>query len=259
MRFNKRIGRIKRMFRWGVENEMVQAGVTQALSAVAGLAAGRSDARESLPVKPVPEAFVDAIKSKVSPQVWAMIELQRYTGMRPGEVTTMRGCDIDTSGKVWVYTPPQHKTSWRGHERKIYLGPRAQAVLRLWLRTDTHTFLFQPREAVAARRDALRKTRKTPLSCGNRAGTNCKSKPKKAPGLLYTPRSYYQAIRTACINAQVPHWHPHQLRHNAATFLRREFGLDASRVVLGHRSPKITEQYAELDWTKAADVMAKVG
>ena len=34
----------------------------------------------------------------------------------------------------------------------------------------------------------------------------------------------------------IPHWHPNQLRHNAATRLRREFGLDMARAVLGHSS-----------------------
>ena len=55
------------------------------------------------------------------------------------------------------------------------------------------------------------------------------------------------------------HWHPHQLRHNAATKLRKEFGIDAARVVLGHRSAAVTEIYAELDHTKAAEIMGRIG
>jgi integrase len=57
----------------------------------------------------------------------------------------------------------------------------------------------------------------------------------------------------------IPKWHPHQLRHNAATRLRREFGLDVARPVLGHSSPVITEVYAELDQTKASEAMARIG
>ncbi len=53
--------------------------------------------------------------------------------------------------------------------------------------------------------------------------------------------------------------HPHQLRHNAATELRKEFGLEAARVILGHRSAAITEVYAEMDRQKAIDAMMKVG
>ena len=54
-------------------------------------------------------------------------------------------------------------------------------------------------------------------------------------------------------------WSPNQLRHSAATFLRKEFGIEAARVILGHRSAAVTEVYAEPDHKKAADIMAKVG
>jgi len=256
---NKRIGRIKRMFRWGVENELVSPIVRDALQAVSGLARGRSSARESEPVRPVPQAFVDAVKPFVSGQVWTVIQLQTFTGMRPGEVLAMRTCDLDVSGSVWVYSLAEHKNAWRGHERKIHLGPRAQSVLKPWLRTDLQAFLFQPREAMAALRAERARARKTPRSCGNIPGSNRKRKPEKSPGERYTPRSYHQAIRVACRKAGVEAWHPHQLRHNAATWLRKEFGIDVARVVLGHRSPRITETCAELDHAKAAEVMARVG
>ena len=54
-------------------------------------------------------------------------------------------------------------------------------------------------------------------------------------------------------------WHPHQLRHNAATMLRKEFGLEVARIILGHRSPAITEAYAEMDHQKAIEVIARIG
>ncbi len=124
---NRQVNRIRHIFKWGVENELVPPAVLQALQAVAGLRYGRSDAREVEPVKPVPELFVDAVLAHVAPQVAAMIDLQRVTGMRSGEVTIMRGADINTAGKVWVYCPESHKSAWRGHERKVYLGPKSAA------------------------------------------------------------------------------------------------------------------------------------
>lgn len=54
-------------------------------------------------------------------------------------------------------------------------------------------------------------------------------------------------------------WHPHQLRHAAATRLRREFGIEAARVILGHSSPAMTDLYAEIDASRAQDVMARIG
>ena len=94
---NKRIRHIVRMVRWGVENELVPPSIHHGLKAVPGLKRGRSEARESEPVKPVPDAFVDAIEPHVAKQVWAMVQLQRVTGARSGEVTIMRTCDIDRS------------------------------------------------------------------------------------------------------------------------------------------------------------------
>src|SRR5262249_6337646 len=145
---NKRVRHIVRAFKWAVGEELIPPSVHQGLKAVEGLKRGRSEARESEPVKPVPDAFVDAIQPHVSRQVWAMIELQRLTGMRPGEVVIVRTCDLDTTGRIWIYTPASHKTEHHGKERRIYLGPRAIAVVRPWLRTNIGEFLFQPQEAI---------------------------------------------------------------------------------------------------------------
>ena len=141
---NKRVRHIIRAFKWAVGEEMIPSSVYQSLKAVSGLRLGRADVRESEPVKPVPDAFVDAIQPFVARQVWAMVELQRLSGMRPGEVTSMRSCDIDTSGRVWIYTPSEHKTEHHGKERPVYLGPRAQAILKPWFRTNLTAYLFSP-------------------------------------------------------------------------------------------------------------------
>jgi integrase len=55
------------------------------------------------------------------------------------------------------------------------------------------------------------------------------------------------------------YWHPHQLRHNAATKLRKEFGLDVAQVVLGHKTLAVTQVYAERNIESAAKVMLVVG
>ena len=47
--------------------------------------------------------------------------------------------------------------------------------------------------------------------------------------------------------------------NRAATRLRKEFGLDVARAVLGHSSPVVTEVYAELDGAKAAEAMERAG
>ena len=85
-----------------------------------------------------------AIRPYVSRQVWAMIELQRLTGMRPGEVVLMRTSDLDMGRDVWVYSPGRHKTEHHGKTREVFIGPRGQEVLRAWLRAEREAYLFSP-------------------------------------------------------------------------------------------------------------------
>jgi integrase len=254
---NMRLDKIKRMFKWAASEELVPASTYEALRTVNGLRRGRSKAPEGKTVRPAPDTSVDAIKPFVSRQVWAMVELQRLTGMRSGEVVTMRTIDIDTSGKVWVYVPSTHKTEHHDRQRRVFLGPQAQAVLKAWLRADPTAPLFSPAEAMAERRARMRADRATKVQPSQ--ADRRKRRPRKRPGEAYTPESYRRAIANACKRAGVPPWHPHQLRHSAATRLRREFGIDVTRAVLGHSSPAVTEVYAELDMTKAAEAMERVG
>lgn len=57
----------------------------------------------------------------------------------------------------------------------------------------------------------------------------------------------------------MPRWSPHQLRHSAATDLRREFGVETAQVTLGHKNVAITEVYAEKNLDAVARAIAKVG
>ena len=82
---NRYTQRIRKVCKGGVENDLVPASVLHGLQVVRALRKGRTDVRESKPVRPVPGEYVDAIRPHVSAQVWAMIELQRLTGMRSGE------------------------------------------------------------------------------------------------------------------------------------------------------------------------------
>ena len=112
---NARINRIKRIFKWAVSEELVEPGAYHALQAVAGLKFGRTEARETEPVRPVADEHVDVILPNVAPQIAAMIRIQRLAGMRPEEVTRIRPTDIDRSGEIWIYSPDQHKKSWLGY------------------------------------------------------------------------------------------------------------------------------------------------
>jgi integrase len=222
-----------------------------------------------------------------------VVQLQLLTGARAGEITQIRPCDVNREGSVWVYRPLHHKTAHHGFERKVFIGPRAQQVLAPFLLRDQRTYCFSPAEAENDRHRRLHGERTTPLSCGNVPGSNRKHDPKWSAGDRYTTDSYRRAIARACDLAFPPRqpltirdeetiaawqarltqrerdeiaawqkahrWHPHQLRHNAATELRKEFGIEAARIVLGHRSAAITEVYAERDERQAMAAMMRVG
>jgi integrase len=54
-------------------------------------------------------------------------------------------------------------------------------------------------------------------------------------------------------------WHPNQLRHSAATRLRKDFGVEMARIILGHSTAFTTEIYAEVDRQQAIQLMGKAG
>lgn len=297
---NSSVGRLKRMFKWAVENELVPPSIHHGLTAVAGLRQGRSGARETEPVKPVPEAVIAAVLPYVGVHVRALIQLQLLTACRPGEAVIMRGCDLETSGRVWVYRPESHKTEHHGHTREIYIGPQAQAIIKPFLKLETSAYLFSPDESEKSRSAKRRANRVTPLYPSH---MQCQEKKRKRsrtrqPGDRYTVASYRRAIYRACAlafplpehlaprlkpdgtletkkewQARLTHeektavrtwrhnhaWHPHRLRHNAATNLRREYGVELARIILGHATAFTTEIYAEADRLQAMEVIGRVG
>lgn len=286
---NDHIGRIVKMIKWGVSQEAVAPEVYAACRSVENLKKGRCKAPEGNPVPPVEIDQIEAVLPFVGRQIRAMILLQQLTGMRPQEVRLMRLCDVDRSDdKVWEYIPHSHKTEHHGKARRIFLGPKSQAVLRPFLcDRDAEEYFFSPLEAY---NEATQ--RRQAKASGSRSQPRTPAiEPQRKPrhGSHYTKDSYNRAISRACeiafempaelrrISKQLSEddqaqlgrraaewrkihcWSPNQLRHTAATELRRQLDLDASRVVLGHSDARTTATYAERDFESAKAIMAKLG
>lgn len=228
---NKQVGRVVRMFAWGVAEELVDAGTVAALRELPPLKKGRTKARETTEVKPVSDDDIESAIAELSPIVADMVRIHRLLGCRPSELCGIRPCDIDRRGDVWVYIPEEHKNEHQGKERPIFIGPRAQSVLMKYLLRPEDSYCFSPQEAPKARCNALHK---------------------------YTKDSYGRAVRRACKRAGVM-WSPNQLRHAVGTNVREQFGLEAAQVVLGHSSADITQVYAERNAKLAREVAAKIG
>src|SRR5581483_11001612 len=238
---NKHVGRLKRMFKWAVENELVPASVYQALAAVAGLRKDRTTAREKPPVRPVPEEDIQRVLAEVPPVISAVIRLQLLCGGRPQDVVEMRAGDIDRDGSLWEYRPGRHKSEHRGRDRVLYLGPRAQAVLTPYLEgLAPDAYVLSPRRAEPARQAERRQRRG---GAANEAPLRTKTSHRLRNH--YDSQSYRRAIRRACERLGVPVWFPLQLRHNAGTLIRKLYGLEASQAVLGHAELGVTQVYAE--------------
>lgn len=265
---NNRVNRIKRFFKWAVAEELVPPSVYHGLQAVTGLKYGRTEARETEPIKPVDDQFIEVVLPKVAPQVSAMIQLQRLTGMRPCETVMVRKQDIDTSGEIWLYEPYEHKNSWRGHRRVIAMGPKCQALVKPYFENRHDGYLFSPNEAEQHRNTTRRLKRKSPMTPSQRK-RRAKSKPKRAKRDHYDTDSYRRAIKYAItkINKDredkglppIPAWFPLQLRHSRATELNEIYGIEAAAVSLGHAHADVTKVYAERNLKLAIQIAKKAG
>lgn len=261
---NRRIGYIKNMFKWAASEMLISIHTYTALTTVEGLRRGRTTAKESKKVLPAPADAVSAVRDVVTPVVADMIQIQLLTAMRPGELCRMRPADIDRSGNIWIYTPQavdvsqyDHKTQYLGYDKNIPIGLKAQKILSKYLFRPPTDYCFKPAESEQQARERKHAVRKTPLNWGNRPGTNNKGTREFCE--YFHPNIYRRTIERACKIAGVEHWYPHQLRHTQATEIRKRFGLDASRAVLGHKSVVVTNDYAELDLEKAKEVAQAMG
>jgi integrase len=245
------------MFLWAASEVFIPHAAYAARTTVPGLARGRSNARETQPVRPVSDEHVNATLPHLSRQLRGLVQFQRLTGCRPSEACLVRGCDVDMTGPAWWYKPATHKNAWRGRDRLIPLGPKVQAAVAEFLSDDPAAYLFSPAAGRSEWYAQVRSRRKTKVQ----PSQVCRKKhrPKKRPGLHYTARSYAAAVAKACKKGGVPHWHPNQLRHSHATMIRRQFGLEAAQVALGHARANVTQVYAERDQTLALKIAREVG
>jgi hypothetical protein len=147
-------------------------------------------------------------------------------------------------------------------------------------------FIFDPAKAMAEIRAARTAARTTPVSCGNKVGSNRKNVPQTKPGERYEPKTYRTAVQYAIKRANaailarlhaempgagkkelakafeeaaVPKWHPHQIRHTAATIIRKRASLDAARAMLGQKSLGMADHYADIDKETCIEAARKLG
>lgn len=216
---NKACGIVRRCFSWAASEELIPASVALALKTVPGLKKGRTTAREMPAVGVVSDADIEATLLELKPMIADMVRIQRLTGMRPGELLVMTPADIDR-------TDPGCWVYTPGRHKTEHHG-KGRAIY------------------IGPRASEILAPRLV------QAGSGRIFRLKRDP--------YRQSVLRACDRAKVAPWTPNQLRHSAATQFRREFGLEAAQVLLGHSRADVTQTYAERDMKKAQEVARKIG
>jgi integrase len=218
---NARVNRIRRFFRWCASHRLCPPSVVHELELVEPLMPGRSQAREAPGIGPVDPAIVRDTLPHLPHRVALGVELLLLTGMRLGELLQMRYGELHDVGDGLIeYRPGHHKTVHKGRVRSVQFGPNASRLVR----EHAH---------------------------GDVAGDG-----RVFP---FDRRVFRQHITRACRRHGMPPWTPLQLRHTAATEIRKRFSLEAAQAVLGHAKADVTQRYAERDQELARRVMREVG
>jgi integrase len=273
---NKLCARIVRMLRWAVAEGKLPAAVADAVAMVPGLKKDRTELRETEEVTPVPVEVVEKTLPFLSSVVADMVRFQLETGCRPGEVCSIQPGMVDRSNPdVWEIHLHHHKNAWRGRRRTVYVPAKAQVILAKYLNRPADAYCFSPKDANKDYLEDRSSKRVTPMSCGNKPGSNRRSKPVRVPGESYTSGSYGRAIARACEKAfpcpkeirkkedkaqwrKDHNWSPNQLRHTFATKIRKELGIEAASVLLGHSEVGVTQIYAQRDKESAIEALRRL-
>ncbi|MCB9868197.1 MAG: tyrosine-type recombinase/integrase, partial [Phycisphaerales bacterium] len=182
---------------------------------------------------------VERVAACAHPHVAAMLRVQALTGMRPGEVRTMRWQDIDKAAVVvdgvamWTYRVAGAKTEHHGHSTTYPLPPAVQKILEAMPPVLPSAHIFR------ADREDFRGGRR--------------------PRPHWERDSYRSEVAAACRKANVPYFSPHEVRHGAITRAAELHGVLAAQRLANHSNPQTTARYLHADDQAAYKVAAAIG
>lgn len=221
---NKEIGRIRRCFKWGVNEDMVPAAALVNLQAVPDLAIGEGIDNDD--VQPVPIRDLIRVSWKVNQMIRDMIFIQVRVGMRPGELCAMRGEELH-EGSVRIgtntvtvpggllFAPTEHKNKKRKKILVYLIGPRAKKLLEKYQKSQGRMF--------------------------------------------YAYKTYHDTIQEACRELGIPEWSPGRLRHNYMGRWERLFGIEAASASVSHSSINTTAIYVQKNLAQSKNFSDKIG
>lgn len=231
---NEQIGRVRRIWAWGVERGLVPQSTLDALGVVQPLRRDRTTAPEAAGGKrPVPWVVVAQTLPWLHPTLRTLVQVHWLLGCRANEACELTPADIDREadpdGKCWRVTPAAHKRSGSLHPGDVHYwaGPRCQALLKPFL-------------------DAA-------------AGPDATLFPSPQIG-RFSKNTYNRSIQEAIARAAaasppvvIPPWSCGRVRHGRATEVREaehlagRHGREGASAVLGHEESDTTIRYASKD------------
>lgn len=221
---------ILQAFEYAVSEEVIDSGSLERLRCVK-----LPPMRGKKDVLPVAMGDVLATLPYLREDIADVATLQMLTCSRGGEIIGIRRCEIDaTDATCWVVRPTEHKNAWRGKPKAIAIGPRGIAIVQ--------KYLDGPPETVPMAHE-----------CDYRCRIF-----RRLARLARPSNSYAEAIARTCRKHEIPHWHPHQLRHLKATEIDQAFGREAFSAVTGN-SLDMASVYVERDLELAKKVARAIG
>jgi len=243
---------IRKIWKWGMGRQFITTEQVQGLEEVKSLKMGDTEASDNPKRVRVTEEDFWKVVNAVSSVVGDMLQLIWYIAMRPYEICDMRPFDIlYDKPECWLYVPGRdhtpvgrHKTTRFERVKVIPLASKCQKILKPRIKNfNSKEHIFSPREAIQEFLGRKSANRKTPLSYGNRPGTNRKKHPMVKPGEKYNHHSLRNACKRGCVRAGVEVFVPYDLRRTKATGVRSILGKEAAKVLLGHAKTDTTDIY----------------
>lgn len=155
-------------------------------------------------------------KSPIAERDASIYLLMADAGLRIAEVCGLRLHDVQAGDRLNHSVVVRPETAKYGSGRTIPLSSRLATNLRNYLVQDPVTFT---------------------------SGDNPLFSTGWPAAKPMTPRAIQKSLERNCKGAGIKHYHPHQLRHHAATELLKASDIRVVQKFLGHRSISTTQIY----------------
>lgn len=244
---NKKVAHLRAAFRWAFVRGLLTRDQWLGVKAIEPLRRAEVGHRDRKRAKrAVSIEDVERVADSLPRVPAAMLRLQALTGMRPGEVCSMRWSDIDRSPvlvegvECWTYHVAEAKTDHHGHSTSYALGPRARMLLAAFVPESPSAYVFSPSATMRDLHAERRSARQT-------APTRQTRMRDEAEGRRWSDRygvtTYRQAIHRACRRANVERFTPHEVRHGFVTRAAERYGAFAASIAANHARVSTTEGY----------------